>query len=310
MSNRAITAVLDYSKTKGSARVLEIVIADGIMKDAGYYEAAIETLVWQCNADERFVHRLINRNIELGELIVYSRPRYRNRYLIPLYEGEPGYNPQPCESTDHSCNGHHTPLWVSREDAQREEVMQRRRATRAARKSKGKPQGEGDPTVADRPPSTVADRPPIDPLVVNRPPQGGQETTPGWSIDHPNGGQETTRTLYLPNPYPNLTHDGALSIAIEETAIKSPDCDTVPMPAYWRTAQQVLRQQMSAAQYTSWIGGTSLEARTDDPRHFVVIARTKYAAEQLEARFADRVRSALCEATGGTITGLDVRARQ
>ncbi len=134
MSNRAIDAVRDFSNSKGSERLLLFMIAEGINKSSGTYEAKISTLMDDCNMSERWVQKLIGQLVESGELVVIKRTGHSSSFAIPIYEGELGYAPQPCIGKDHLCTGRHTPLSVDRETSRREEWAEQRRIQRRARR--------------------------------------------------------------------------------------------------------------------------------------------------------------------------------
>src|SRR5579859_5415756 len=129
MSNRAINAVLDHSKTKGPTRLLMFVIADGIGKDSNVYRARVATLMRDCNCSEASVHRLVRKALASGELVQIDNPGHASHFAIPLLEGEPGYAPVDCHSDTHTCSGHHTPLDITREDVRNADDYRRRPRT-------------------------------------------------------------------------------------------------------------------------------------------------------------------------------------
>lgn len=171
MSNRAIDAVRDFSQTKGSERLLLFMIAEGINKGTGYYEALISTLMADCNMSERWVQKLIVRLVEAGELIVFERTGHSSVFTIPIYEGEIGYAPEPCNSDLHLCLGQHTSLSVNRETIRKEDWSAQRRQQRTSRKVKSAKDVNEGVNDSTPPPET---------------PQGGErECTPPRPIVHP-----------------------------------------------------------------------------------------------------------------------------
>ena len=134
MSNRAIDAVRDFSPSKGSERLLLFMIAEGINKSSGTYEAKISTLMDDCNMSERWVQKLIGQLNQSGQLIIMRRTKQSSSFAIPVYEGEIGYAPRVCTSKAHICTGFHTPLSVNRETIRREEWAEQRRIQRHARR--------------------------------------------------------------------------------------------------------------------------------------------------------------------------------
>lgn len=68
----------------------------------------------------------------------------------------------------------------------------------------------------------------------------------------------------------------------------------------WRAAQDRLRQQMSRAQFETWLGGTWLTMAEDGAT--VLAVRTTFARELLETRFRDRIESAITSVTGQPCT--------
>jgi hypothetical protein len=175
MSNRAISAVLDYSQTRGDDRVLMIVIADGISKDTEVYRARISTLMRQCNRSESAVHRHITRCIKAGELVVLDSTHAPNTFAVPILPGEPGYDPQPCDATDHTCNGYHTPLSVSRE-------VTTDRRTHAVHPARAPRRGTPGGARSDTPRGARSDTP-----------RGARSGTPGGArSDTPGGARSDT----------------------------------------------------------------------------------------------------------------------
>lgn len=181
MSNKAIDAVKHCSKAKGGVRLLLVMIADGISKDSDLYDAKIETLMADTNYDRRFVQRLVSRAIAHGELVSYPRGNRNSAYQIPMLDGEPGYDPQPCpeyerwqggETPSHYCNGTHTPLSVNREEEYRV-LLGEKRSLRRAKATR--PQRS-----IDRPPQRSIDRPD-----ESEASQSGLLTAPQRSIDRP-----------------------------------------------------------------------------------------------------------------------------
>ena len=68
----------------------------------------------------------------------------------------------------------------------------------------------------------------------------------------------------------------------------------------WRAAQDRLRQQMSRAQFETWLRGTWLT--TADDGATVLAVRSTFARELLETRFRDRIESAITSVTGQPCT--------
>ncbi|WIG57842.1 MAG: Chromosomal replication initiator protein DnaA [Ktedonobacterales bacterium] len=64
----------------------------------------------------------------------------------------------------------------------------------------------------------------------------------------------------------------------------------------WRAAQERLRQQMTRAQYDTWLRGTWLTLDANGISSLCV--RTTFAKELLETRFRDRIEAAINEVTG------------
>lgn len=64
----------------------------------------------------------------------------------------------------------------------------------------------------------------------------------------------------------------------------------------WHSAQERLRQQMTRAQFDTWLRGTWLSASADGVTTLCV--RTTFAKEQLETRFRERIAAAISEVTG------------
>src|SRR5690242_3561397 len=64
----------------------------------------------------------------------------------------------------------------------------------------------------------------------------------------------------------------------------------------WRSAQERLRQQMTRAQFDTWLRGTWLSTSADGVMTLCV--RTTFAKEQLETRFRERIAAAIGEVTG------------
>ena len=64
----------------------------------------------------------------------------------------------------------------------------------------------------------------------------------------------------------------------------------------WRVAQERLRQQMTRAQFDTWLRGTWLSSASDGAT--LLCVRTTFAKELLESRFRDRIEAAIAEASG------------
>ena len=187
MSNRAIDAVRDFSKTKGSERLLLFMIAEGINKSTGIYRSAISTLMADCNMSESWVHKLITKLIQRGELIVFDNPGHSSDFAIPIYEGELGYDPQPCDGVGHTCTHRHTSLSVDRETIRRQDWAAQRRQQRTSRKS---------PRVDDSTPPTEN---------APEPARGVLEYTPGCIGVHPRVDGSTPPGVSEYTQYPSST---------------------------------------------------------------------------------------------------------
>lgn len=117
MSNLAITATLAYSRAKGNARLLQLVIADAINRDTDRATRKVANLAFDCNLGHRNIQLNLLKQIAAGELIGFQDAHAGGRwytFAIPIYPGEEGHDPVPCAAEDHYCNGRHTPLEVSR----------------------------------------------------------------------------------------------------------------------------------------------------------------------------------------------------
>ncbi|HLZ22267.1 MAG TPA: chromosomal replication initiator protein DnaA [Ktedonobacterales bacterium] len=64
----------------------------------------------------------------------------------------------------------------------------------------------------------------------------------------------------------------------------------------WRAAQERLRQQMTRAQFDTWLRGTWLSPAGDGAT--LLCVRTTFAKELLESRFRDRIEAAIAAVTG------------
>ncbi|HLJ80229.1 MAG TPA: DnaA/Hda family protein, partial [Ktedonobacterales bacterium] len=64
----------------------------------------------------------------------------------------------------------------------------------------------------------------------------------------------------------------------------------------WRAAQERLRQQMTRAQFDTWLRGTWLSPASDGAT--LLCVRTTFAKELLESRFRDRIEAAIAGVTG------------
>ena len=64
----------------------------------------------------------------------------------------------------------------------------------------------------------------------------------------------------------------------------------------WRGAQERLRQEMSSAQFETWLRGTQL--RLDDDGAAELQVRTTFAKELLESRYRERIEAAIASVTG------------
>jgi chromosomal replication initiator protein len=64
----------------------------------------------------------------------------------------------------------------------------------------------------------------------------------------------------------------------------------------WRGAQERLRQEMSSAQFETWLRGTQLHLDADGAAELQV--RTTFAKELLESRYRERIEAAIASVTG------------
>jgi chromosomal replication initiator protein len=64
----------------------------------------------------------------------------------------------------------------------------------------------------------------------------------------------------------------------------------------WRGAQERLRQEMSSAQFETWLRGTQLRLDEDGAAELQV--RTTFAKELLESRYRERIEAAIASVTG------------
>jgi chromosomal replication initiator protein len=64
----------------------------------------------------------------------------------------------------------------------------------------------------------------------------------------------------------------------------------------WRGAQERLRQEMSSAQFETWLRGTQLRIDEDGAAELQV--RTTFAKELLESRYRERIEAAIASVTG------------
>ena len=136
MSNYAITATKHYSQAKGSARLLQMMIADALNDNTDVAIRDAKLLAEECYTAVQVVRRLIMRQIAAGELIGVMANTGGGKwyqFAIPIYPGEEGYDPQPCEGADHVCNGMHTPLSISRERLYRDKAREARKHHQPAR---------------------------------------------------------------------------------------------------------------------------------------------------------------------------------
>ena len=63
----------------------------------------------------------------------------------------------------------------------------------------------------------------------------------------------------------------------------------------WRAAQERLRQQMTHAQFETWLSGTRLAEASGGVT--VLYVRTTFAKELLEARYRERIEAAIADIT-------------
>ncbi|HEU5348522.1 MAG TPA: DnaA N-terminal domain-containing protein, partial [Ktedonobacterales bacterium] len=64
----------------------------------------------------------------------------------------------------------------------------------------------------------------------------------------------------------------------------------------WRAALELLRRELSRAQFDTWLRGTQL-ALTDDGECMLRV-RTTFAKDMLETRYRDRIEAAIAEVAG------------
>ena len=318
MSNRAINAVLDHSKTKGSQRLLMFVIADGIGKDSGFYHAKVETLRRECNCSERYIQTLIGKLLKTPELIAFETQGHATKFAIPILEGEPGYAPEECHSESHTCAGFHTPLDITREDVRNADRT--RRGARSGGASQITPRGEQQYTLGSA--SQITPHAEQRKGVNRRSPRGEQEITPRVNRRSPGGEQEITQ-------YPSVSHflnptdiPGASSSHDEHTggtpeAPALPACEPIttisramggtppplvappPSPTdrmVWRLVCTEMEAVMSPVQRREWLD--RLELLSAGPDDYAVLAPTPYAAQFVETRWGGHFRAALRHATG------------
>lgn len=321
MSNRVIDAVKDFSKTKGSERLLLVMIADGINKSTGVYEAFISTLMADCNMSERWVQKLIVRLVETGELIVFERTGHNSSFAIPIYEGELGYAPQPCDSEQHLCIGYHTPLSVDRENIRRDEYNANRRQQRTSRRVKKEkgvngsaplPPNDDAPLIADTPQTTQ---------------RGERECTPPRPIVHPPVNDSTPRGereyTHYPSSYPlDLPIEEPNAHARDDLSIKKnqgeggengdaePGPPTPPTPPpsvapaaphmppsyLWSRVYTRLRQSMTEAQIASWISPAHIASYGwDDDGQLLVHLETpgRAQADMIERKYSYIIAAAI-----------------
>lgn len=81
MSNKALSYIFEHSKTKGSARVLMLAIAD-MANDEGECWPGKARLEKKINVTLRNVIKLVQECERMGELAVIERPDATNRYVI------------------------------------------------------------------------------------------------------------------------------------------------------------------------------------------------------------------------------------
>lgn len=128
MSNAALNAVFLFSQSKSGERALLLAIADGINETSGTTPPKQETLAIKANISVRRTRTLLTRLVGMGELVIKERHGYSGLYSIPLLWGEEGYAPEDCQE-EHFCNGHHTPLWKTRESVSLAGRKARRKAS-------------------------------------------------------------------------------------------------------------------------------------------------------------------------------------
>lgn len=83
MSVQAIAAVFDHSESRGSARVVMIVLAEHA-DPYGFCWPGVKRLAHQCRIDRRNVQRHVLQQVEAGELEVCYREGQSNVYRILL----------------------------------------------------------------------------------------------------------------------------------------------------------------------------------------------------------------------------------
>ena len=138
MSNLAIDAVKYCSKSRGPARLVLLMIADGTATTSECYRPrnGLASLASLCNCTERNLrHQMYGRKdksglvqgglVQLGELVIEEMPGRPSRYFIPILQGEQGYEPTAC-TEQHLCNGRHTPIDRLRDDIKRDNTARRK----------------------------------------------------------------------------------------------------------------------------------------------------------------------------------------
>jgi chromosomal replication initiator protein len=81
---------------------------------------------------------------------------------------------------------------------------------------------------------------------------------------------------------------------------ESSGADLVSNAHVWRAAQERLRQEMTRAQFDTWLRGTWLADERDGVT--VLCVRTTFAKELLETRYRERIETAIASVTGTSCT--------
>ena len=79
--------VWDYSRTRGSARLMMLALADNANDETRETFPSLTYLARKCNCSYRQARFLITRCEELGELVVLERPGTSSIYRIREYNG-------------------------------------------------------------------------------------------------------------------------------------------------------------------------------------------------------------------------------
>jgi len=82
VSNKRITGVLDHSQTRGTARLLMVILADRA-DDDGFCWPGRDDIARRANVSaSNNVSRILQQACDLRELYIHERPGYVNQYLV------------------------------------------------------------------------------------------------------------------------------------------------------------------------------------------------------------------------------------